>query len=133
MNKGGKVLPGFCRPARRERRAHPHGPVRSAQRSWTAKDQSIFFYSPYAGTTGVSSCIEMSCIMMRRRPCRDDGRSHPEGKPISAFGSYGVWMLLGRRGKRMGISRVGSVSGQGSRLAALAGDFQGGTAASWVW
>jgi hypothetical protein len=39
INKGGKLPPGFCRPARRERGAYPPRSATSEQRSWAAKEQ----------------------------------------------------------------------------------------------
>jgi hypothetical protein len=39
INKGGKMPPGLCRPARRERGAYPQRSATSEQRSWAAKEQ----------------------------------------------------------------------------------------------
>ena len=39
INKGSKMPPEFCRPARRERGAYPQRSATSEQRSWAAKEQ----------------------------------------------------------------------------------------------
>src|SRR5208283_1625038 len=39
INKGRKMPPGFCCPARRERGAYPQRSATSEQRSWAAKEQ----------------------------------------------------------------------------------------------
>jgi hypothetical protein len=52
INKGSKMPPGFCRPARRERGAYPPRSATSEQRSWAAKEQGRllpFFVSTALG------------------------------------------------------------------------------------
>jgi hypothetical protein len=56
------MAPRFSPLPRRQRGAYAQRSATSEEQSWAAKEQSIFFHSPYAGVTDLSICIETTYI-----------------------------------------------------------------------